>query len=53
MSASTRKMPDPIMEPITIAVELNRPRLCTSRGASATSQDEVEVLGEMEFWVVT
>ena len=30
MSASTRKMPDPIMDPATMAVELNSPRLCTN-----------------------
>src|SRR5947209_2895156 len=30
MSLSTMKMPDPIMEPTTMAVELNRPRLWTS-----------------------
>ena len=35
MSASTIKMPDPIMDPITMAVELNRPRLCTIFGALA------------------
>jgi hypothetical protein len=33
MSASTMKMPEPIMEPITSAVELKRPRLCASLGA--------------------
>jgi hypothetical protein len=34
MSASTRKMPDPIMEPATSAVELNNPRVCTIAGAT-------------------
>ncbi len=34
MSASTRKMPDPIMEPATSAVELNKPSVCTILGAS-------------------
>src|SRR6266568_6914077 len=34
ISASTRKMPDPIMEPATIAVELKRPSVCTSFGVS-------------------
>ncbi len=34
MSASTRKMPDPIMEPATSAVELNSPSVCTIVGAS-------------------
>jgi hypothetical protein len=29
MSESTRKIPEPIIEPMTSAVELNRPRLCT------------------------
>src|SRR5579863_3531447 len=33
MSASTRKMPDPIMEPATSAVELKRPSVCTMPGA--------------------
>jgi hypothetical protein len=34
MSASTRKIPDPIIEPITRAVELNRPSVGTSFGPS-------------------
>jgi hypothetical protein len=34
MSASTRKMPDPIMEPATSAVELNSPSVCTIDGAA-------------------
>src|SRR5215469_2827514 len=34
MSASTRKMPEPIMEPATIAVELNSPSVCTIDGAA-------------------
>ena len=43
MSASTIKMPDPIMDPITIAVELNKPRLCTSFGAlEETAASELE-----------
>src|SRR4051812_46816177 len=33
MSALTRKMPDPIMEPATSAVELNSPSVCTMAGA--------------------
>jgi hypothetical protein len=32
MSASTMKMPDPIIDPITNAVELKSPRLCTKWG---------------------
>lgn len=39
MSASTIKMPDPIIDPITMAVELKRPRLCTSRGPVAAPSD--------------
>ena len=39
ISASTIKMPEPIMEPVTMAVELNRPRLCTSRGAAGWGFD--------------
>jgi hypothetical protein len=38
------KMPDPIMDPITSAVELKRPRLCTNRGAleeSAASESGI------------
>src|SRR5580698_876130 len=34
ISASTRKMPDPIMDPATIAVELKSPRVRTIPGAS-------------------
>ena len=50
MSASTMKMPEPIIEPATSAVELKRPRLCTSRGALA----EVSEAGMgVEFWSVT
>jgi hypothetical protein len=30
-------MPDPIMDPITSAVELKRPRLCTNLGALGES----------------
>jgi hypothetical protein len=36
------KMPEPIMEPITIAVELNSPRLCTILGALESVVDCVE-----------
>src|ERR1700728_1410296 len=32
MSAGTRKMPDPIIDPTTMAVALNNPRLATSPG---------------------
>jgi hypothetical protein len=32
-------MPDPIMDPITMAVELNRPRLCTIFGALDEGSD--------------
>jgi hypothetical protein len=39
ISASTIKMPDPIMDPITMAVELNRPRLCTIFGALDEGSD--------------
>jgi hypothetical protein len=35
MSASTMKMPEPIIDPMTSAVEEKRPRLWTIRGAEA------------------
>jgi len=35
MSASTMKMPEPIIDPMTSAVEEKSPSLCTIRGASA------------------
>ncbi len=35
MSASTMKMPEPIIEPMTIAVEEKRPRPCTIRSEVA------------------
>ncbi len=35
ISASTIKMPEPIMEPMTRAVEEKSPRLCTIRGGAA------------------
>ena len=38
MSASTMKIPEPIIDPITSAVEEKRPRLWTSRGAPAASE---------------
>ena len=38
ISASTIKMPDPIIDPITSAVELKSPRLCTRWGALAESE---------------
>jgi hypothetical protein len=34
MSASTMKMPEPIIDPMTSAVELKSPRLWTNLGAS-------------------
>jgi hypothetical protein len=40
ISASTIKMPEPIIDPITSAVELNRPRLWISRGGLAASSVE-------------
>src|SRR5260370_28447777 len=39
ISASTRKTPDPIMDPATIALELKRPSDCTSFGASAAASE--------------
>src|ERR1035438_1620513 len=53
MSASTMKMPEPIMEPITIAVALNRPRVCTSLGASSALLAEPPGGAGMDLWVVT
>lgn len=35
ISAGTMKMPDPIMEPITIAVAENNPMPCTNWGCAA------------------
>jgi hypothetical protein len=42
MSAGTIKMPDPIIEPITIAVAENSPIPCTNFGAEAVATFEVE-----------
>ena len=39
MSADTMKMPEPIIEPTTIAVALKRPRPCTSGGFRASCGD--------------
>jgi hypothetical protein len=33
------KIPDPIIDPMTSAVELNRPRVGTNRGASVGTAD--------------
>jgi hypothetical protein len=38
-------MPEPIIDPTTSAVEENRPRLCTSRGALAEASDSGMELG--------
>ena len=46
ISASTRKMPEPIMEPATSAVELNSPSVCTILGSSWTALTEVFGGGE-------
>jgi hypothetical protein len=43
MSASTMKMPDPIMDPMTSAVELKRPRVWTNRGALAWLLAELDI----------
>jgi hypothetical protein len=39
MSASTIKIPDPIIEPITSAVELKRPRVGTNLGELGATED--------------
>ena len=39
ISAETMKMPDPIIEPMTIAVAENRPIPCTNCGAAEDSTD--------------
>ena len=36
MSAETMKMPDPIIDPMTIAVAEKRPKPCTKWGAAAS-----------------
>jgi hypothetical protein len=43
MSVSTMKMPEPIIDPMTSAVEEKRPRLCISRGAPAASEEASEM----------
>jgi hypothetical protein len=40
-------MPDPIIDPMTSAVELKRPRVCTNRGALAWLLAALDV-SEME-----
>jgi hypothetical protein len=45
ISASTMKMPEPIIDPITSAVEEKRPRLCTSREALPGASDSGRGLG--------
>jgi hypothetical protein len=37
------KMPEPIIDPMTSAVEEKRPRLCTSRGVPAASERGSEI----------
>jgi hypothetical protein len=46
-------MPEPIIDPITSAVELNSPSVCTNRvGLVSLVLDEMSAL-EPAFWVVT
>lgn len=54
ISASTMKTPEPIIDPATMAVELNRPRLCTKCGALGASMDGAADCGlEFKLGVVT
>src|SRR6202789_4318036 len=57
ISAETMKMPDPIIEPITIAVAENRPIPCTNCGADVadrlSSRQEAELSSGTFFTKLT